>query len=94
MRRCSVEEIEGGSTSSQTGTSRIPGPWLERRHTEGRHTRLHEGSISVGSSFDGGGGPGRARRALCRNEGAGGAADCDGSRWVVNNSVVIYRGGW
>jgi hypothetical protein len=33
------------------------------RRTVGRHTRLHEGSISVGASVDGAGGPGRRRRA-------------------------------
>jgi hypothetical protein len=95
MRQCSVEEICDGSTSSQTGTSRIPGPWLERRHTEGRHTRLHEGSISVGASVAGGGGPGKARRVLLV------AAQALVERRLamaavgyVNNSVVISRAGW
>jgi hypothetical protein len=95
MRQCSVEEICDGSTSSQTGTSRIPGPWLERRHTEGRHTGLHEGSISVGASVDGWGDPGRARRALLvvtsalveRRLAMAAVGD-------VNNSVVISCAGW
>lgn len=45
-------------------------------HTERRHTGLHGGSISVGASVAGGGGP---RRGRCWT------AAHRGSRWEVNN---------
>jgi hypothetical protein len=61
-KQCNAGDVADDFVSTQAGTSRIPGPWLEQKHTEGRHTRLHEGSISVGASVDGGGGPGRRRR--------------------------------
>lgn len=60
---CTVEEIYIQPDRHEPDSRALVGA----KHTERRHTRLHEGSISVGASVAGGGGPGRKRRA-CRDE--------------------------
>jgi hypothetical protein len=59
------------------------------RHTERRHTRLHEGSISVGTSVCGGGAPGQRRRA-CQSQRARGGSGGRAMTAVEDVSNSVY----
>lgn len=49
---------------SQPGTRWIADEWLEQTRTVGRHTGLHEDSVSVGASAQRGGGVVQERRGV------------------------------